>query len=307
MLLPSARAATTAVNLELVDAQFFGGYVAGTIYLRESSTGLPVVDKQVAIMLSTDNRDASGWVHFRTTTNGAVHVFMPRLWNTQKHEFYTNCQFDAEFNIKRLSSDPTRELYPEYGYNSVHQTMPYVSSGSPIALMSAPIQNGVSVPSNSVQHNIAVRFESLSYASDSASNAPNYHIDDWYWTITSASSITTDNGPAINFMPTQTGLHTNQLVVWDYKGRVGALTNTFMVTTQASLPSLTIQLQGTNVVVSWPQDAVTFVLETAALVGTGASWSAVPSNTIWSTNAGRISATAPALDPSAFFRLRLQP
>ena len=216
------------VRLELISAEFVGQMAYGTFYLREFDTGLPIVGKQVAVKLNTTRED-SGWHHYVTSAEGSIHFSILRLRDSQG-VLWDQSQLIGEFNVRRSSSDPGRELYADYKGITVARTVPIGGLDAPVAIISAPIQNGKVLDTDCLTPNAPVRFESLSYSQDSPDNTPNSRIDDWHWTITDPfGHRVQDTGPAVNFQPKASGNHQVELVIWDHNGRVGRTTRQFNV------------------------------------------------------------------------------
>jgi hypothetical protein len=69
------------------------------------------------------------------------------------------------------------------------------------------------------------------------------------------------------------------------------------------LPSLSIQAQGSQVVIAWPVSAGGFELESSLQLGTGAAWSKVTTTPVVENGMNKV--TAPTTTGSAtFYRLR---
>lgn len=227
-LSPAYAVILIPVRLELISAEFGGELAYGTFYLRESDTGLPIAGMQVAVKLNTTRED-SGWHHYATSADGSIHFSIPRLRDS-KGVLWDQSQLIGEFNVRRSSSDPGRQLYADYKGVTVARTVPMGSLGAPVAIISAPIQSGDALNTDCLTPNAPVRFESLSYSQDSPDNAPNSRIDDWHWTITDPfGQRVQDTGPAVNFQPKASGEHQVELVIWDHNGRVGRTSRLFKV------------------------------------------------------------------------------
>ncbi|MCC6235329.1 MAG: hypothetical protein IT580_22005, partial [Verrucomicrobiales bacterium] len=220
-------AAATRVNLEFIEASFFGDIMAGTVVLRESSTGDPIPGQAVFAKLDSGNRDATEWMPFATDEQGQAHITIGRLYRKDGTAYETS-KFFAEFNIRR--SGGLTVVDPSFTSAHVDRTIPSSSGASPRAEVAGPMIGGVTVPPDEICLGRELRFVSLSYAADAPVPEPNAGIDDWYWTLSDPTGAKTrGNGPAIFFRTTVAGIHELQLVVWDLHGRVGSTTRTFVV------------------------------------------------------------------------------
>ena len=68
-----------------------------------------------------------------------------------------------------------------------------------------------------------------------------------------------------------------------------------------ALPSLTAQVSGNNLVISWPSSATGFALEGSAVLGTGAAWTAVTGAT---TSGANLQVSVPRNTGNRYFRLK---
>ncbi len=226
-LMTQGVAAATRVRLEFIEAGFHGDTVAGTVVLRESSTGDPIPGQTVFAKLDSGNRDATQWMPFGTDEHGKAHITIPRLYRKDGTPYDTS-RFFAEFNIRRDGG--LTDVDPNFTSARVDRTIPTASGAPPRAGVEGPKVGDATVPPDEICIGRDLQFISLSYSADAPVPDPNYGIDDWYWTIRDPTGTTTrDNGPATFFRTRVAGVHELQLIVWDLHGRVGSTTRTFIV------------------------------------------------------------------------------
>jgi len=124
--------------------------------------------------------------------------------------------------------------------------------------------------------------------------------------FTATATDACDTNVSVNCSPPSGSffqLGTNSVICVATDGSGNTNTCTFTITINDPIaPVLTITRQGTNLVISWPQNCTAYVIEEATSFGDSATWSAPDAP--WTFSEGNVIVTIPLEGGSKFFRLK---
>lgn len=239
-----AQAAALRTVLTVVSGDFAGDSTVGSVRLTEFPLGNPITNEPIYLAISAGGgRANTGYRAFTTDGSGLAQFVHARLGRRvgPRYEYYETANVVAQYNFDS-SGRPTN---PNYVGDAETQGIPLAAPGQkPVALIRPPTVEGKSVAWDSVPPLAAVRFVSDSHDPDnSGTTNGNPGIEHWYWRVTQpdGQQSSPDGGGALVFKPTQLGIHTLRLVVWDNEGETAWTEHSFTVLA----PRLRIEEVGT--------------------------------------------------------------